>query len=322
MSSCLLTTCRKRGRVARCMADFQNLVALPLRRTISHAIPSAAALKALAKLGPIVEMGSGSGYWAAMLRERGVDVLAYDAEPPRVDEANNEFASRCFCQVATLPITQQLHSNHTQQSCSNHAAITRSSHAATSQQSRSDHAAVTFARPSRHLTCPAALATTLLPHALPLPSPPPPPAAQPARPPSLPPSQPPHPSRSPIRRLQVLRGDSSLFGTAAVAGRQLHERALLLVWPNQDPLEEDDPTKDPWDLECLQDYYSAGGSVVAYVGERTECIDTLPGAPVDAGTTASKRFQVLLHAKYNLVQQISIPNMLFALDDLTIWRRK
>ena len=71
-----------RGRVPRCMKDYQNLVVLPLRRCISHAVPSAQLLKALAKLGPIVEVGAGSGYWSAMLHERGVDTIAYDLDPP------------------------------------------------------------------------------------------------------------------------------------------------------------------------------------------------------------------------------------------------
>ena len=90
----------------------------------------------------------------------------------------------------------------------------------------------------------------------------------------------------------------------------------------QDPNEEEDPTQDPWELECLQDYYAAGGQTVIYVGERTECVETILGAPVDAGTTASKRFQVMLHAKYSLVEEVSIHNMLYVLDDCTIWKRK
>ena len=213
-----LTPYRKRGKVARCMQDFQNLIALPLRRVISHAIPSTAALKAIAKVAPVVEMGAGSGYWAAMLHERGVDVVAYDAEPPRPDEANNGFATRTFHEVRC--------------------------------------------------------------------------------------------------------GESGVFSDSAHAAERLHERALLLVWPNQDPNEEEDPTQDPWELECLQDYYAAGGQTVIYVGERTECVETILGAPVDAGTTASKRFQVMLHAKYSLVEEVSIHNMLYVLDDCTIWKRK
>lgn len=45
------------------------------------AIPNDAALKTIASHGPIVEIGAGNGYWAMLLRERGVDVAAYDPVP-------------------------------------------------------------------------------------------------------------------------------------------------------------------------------------------------------------------------------------------------
>ncbi len=90
---------RYRGRVAKAMRDYQNLVSLPLQRCIAHAVPTPRALKALAKLGPIVEMGAGSGYWAAMLQSRGVDVVAYDLEPPTSAEGARGFAYRTFCDV-------------------------------------------------------------------------------------------------------------------------------------------------------------------------------------------------------------------------------
>ena len=42
------------------------------------------ALSAVASLNrPVVEMGAGTGYWTALLRQKGVDVVAYDAHPPR-----------------------------------------------------------------------------------------------------------------------------------------------------------------------------------------------------------------------------------------------
>jgi hypothetical protein len=47
----------------------------------SWAIPDDEALDIIAKYGPIVEIGAGGGYWAHLLRERGVDVLAYDCCP-------------------------------------------------------------------------------------------------------------------------------------------------------------------------------------------------------------------------------------------------
>lgn len=96
---------RHRGRVAKCMKDYQNLIALPIRRCISHAVPTAKALAAIAKLGPTVEMGAGSGYWTALLLERGHDALAYDLAPPDGEASGSErantqgFAYRTFCEV-------------------------------------------------------------------------------------------------------------------------------------------------------------------------------------------------------------------------------
>ena len=44
---------------------------------LAFAVPSNAALAMVARYGPIVEMGCGTGYWASLLRERGVQ-----AAPP------------------------------------------------------------------------------------------------------------------------------------------------------------------------------------------------------------------------------------------------
>jgi hypothetical protein len=51
------------------------------------AIPTKAALDVLEQLAPIVEVGAGGGYWAMLLRGRGVDVVAYDARPGPVASA-------------------------------------------------------------------------------------------------------------------------------------------------------------------------------------------------------------------------------------------
>lgn len=48
----------------------------------SWAIPNAAALRALAAAAPLIEIGAGNGYWAYLLRQLGVDILAFDANPP------------------------------------------------------------------------------------------------------------------------------------------------------------------------------------------------------------------------------------------------
>ncbi|MGL5911571.1 MAG: hypothetical protein ACRCZP_16345 [Phycicoccus sp.] len=51
----------------------------------SWAIPSAEALSAIAQHAPphgIVEIGAGGGYWASLLQQAGVPVVAYDPAPP------------------------------------------------------------------------------------------------------------------------------------------------------------------------------------------------------------------------------------------------
>lgn len=52
-----------------------------LSRKYAWAVPCEAALAAIESLGPVVEGGAGAGYWASLLRERGVDIVAYDVSP-------------------------------------------------------------------------------------------------------------------------------------------------------------------------------------------------------------------------------------------------
>jgi hypothetical protein len=55
-----------------------------LIRQYSFATPTEEALEAIATASPrgVVELGAGTGYWARLLYERGVDVIAYDVSPP------------------------------------------------------------------------------------------------------------------------------------------------------------------------------------------------------------------------------------------------
>jgi hypothetical protein len=46
-----------------------------------HSIPCAEAVAALSRHGPWVEIGAGSGYWAALLRAAGLDAVATDLKP-------------------------------------------------------------------------------------------------------------------------------------------------------------------------------------------------------------------------------------------------
>lgn len=65
-----------------------SVLDLPARRRelaalFSWAIPGEGALGVLGGYGPLVECGAGTGYWAALLRARGVDVVASDIAPGR-----------------------------------------------------------------------------------------------------------------------------------------------------------------------------------------------------------------------------------------------
>jgi SAM-dependent methyltransferase len=51
-------------------------------RRYAWAVPTDEALAAVARRSPLVEVGAGTGYWAALLARLGVDVVAYDAAPP------------------------------------------------------------------------------------------------------------------------------------------------------------------------------------------------------------------------------------------------
>lgn len=48
----------------------------------SYAIPSEEALTTIAKYSPILEVGAGTGYWAALLAAKGADIVASDVAPP------------------------------------------------------------------------------------------------------------------------------------------------------------------------------------------------------------------------------------------------
>lgn len=55
-----------------------------LRRRYAWAVPNERALEVIAGRSPggVVEIGAGGGYWAMELQRRGVDVIAYDPDPP------------------------------------------------------------------------------------------------------------------------------------------------------------------------------------------------------------------------------------------------
>jgi hypothetical protein len=65
---------------------------LMLAQQYAYVLPSDSALAMLARLGPLVEIGAGTGYWAHRLRSLGVDIVAFDQAPPDGDRANRYHA--------------------------------------------------------------------------------------------------------------------------------------------------------------------------------------------------------------------------------------
>lgn len=60
----------------------------------SWAVPTDEALETIARHSPngVVEIGAGTGYWAGLLRHRGVDVMAYDVKPHHNAQAEAEWS--------------------------------------------------------------------------------------------------------------------------------------------------------------------------------------------------------------------------------------
>ena len=87
-----------RGLGRSAFDDFLTCVQIPLQHTFSCAIPNESALSTLAELGPVLELGAGSGYWGGLLEARGVEVLLFDIEPPTPD-GRNEFFGSVFANV-------------------------------------------------------------------------------------------------------------------------------------------------------------------------------------------------------------------------------
>jgi hypothetical protein len=65
-----------------------EITQLELARRYSYVFPDSHLLTALCELGPLVEMGAGTGYWAFKLRSIGADIVAFDQAPPDGDRPN------------------------------------------------------------------------------------------------------------------------------------------------------------------------------------------------------------------------------------------
>jgi hypothetical protein len=66
------------------LGAYLGYVVQPLKRVFSYAVPSEAALRVIKRYSPhgIVEIGAGTGYWARLLSNAGVDIQAFDTAPP------------------------------------------------------------------------------------------------------------------------------------------------------------------------------------------------------------------------------------------------
>jgi hypothetical protein len=73
---------RRSGYVDVLGSYIDNCI-MPLRRMYSWGIPTNEALDAVSNASPagVIEVGAGTGYWAMLLQNRGVDIIAYDRTP-------------------------------------------------------------------------------------------------------------------------------------------------------------------------------------------------------------------------------------------------
>jgi hypothetical protein len=78
-------------------SDYERRVACV--RRYAFGVPSRAALDAIAQHAPIVELGAGTGYWAYLLQNRGVDIVAYDLAPPGQADNAYKFDPRTWTEV-------------------------------------------------------------------------------------------------------------------------------------------------------------------------------------------------------------------------------
>lgn len=80
---------RSRDYIVSIMQAMDHLITRPIQLLIGFAVPNDASIKRLQELPPLLQMGAGSGYWAGILRRDGINVLAYDLDPPSM--GNNQF---------------------------------------------------------------------------------------------------------------------------------------------------------------------------------------------------------------------------------------
>lgn len=80
---------RSRGFIVREMQEIDHLITRSIELSVGFAVPNEAALATIQEVSPVIQIGAGAGYWAALLRYHGVDIVAYDLHPP--DSSENAF---------------------------------------------------------------------------------------------------------------------------------------------------------------------------------------------------------------------------------------
>ena len=63
------------------LALWRDTLQDPSTHLYAYAIPNKAALDTLSSFAPLIEIGCGTGYWASLLRARGVVIRAFDIAP-------------------------------------------------------------------------------------------------------------------------------------------------------------------------------------------------------------------------------------------------
>lgn len=64
-------------------AEILEAFPFDLIEKFGWAVPDERALRIIASFGPVVEIGCGKGYWAHLLSEIGVDIVAFDIKVPK-----------------------------------------------------------------------------------------------------------------------------------------------------------------------------------------------------------------------------------------------
>ena len=114
----ILVQYRSRGYIVNIMRDVDHYITRPIQVLVGFAVPNDEAIQRLKQLSPLLQMGAGSGYWAGILRQHNIDVVAYDLHPPSMQGNKNEFFDSAYISdiqegACVESMTSELASNRT-----------------------------------------------------------------------------------------------------------------------------------------------------------------------------------------------------------------